>query len=366
MNIAFYAPMKSPEHPVPSGDRLMARLLMRALGGAADEVRLASAFRAYARQPESGLCAVRKEAGEREAVRIIAAWQEEGWRPDVWISYHPYYKAPDWLGPRIAARFGCGLVTAEASYAPRRASGPWAEWQRENVSGLRRADGHFYMTERDRVGLAALPDLGGELVHLPPFIDASGVEATGGARDYGGRTRLVTVAMMRADVKLDSYRYLAKALAPLEGLDWTLDIVGDGAARTEVERAFAGFDDGRVTWHGELDWPQVQGVLGAAHLYVWPGFGEAYGLAYLEAQALGLPVVAQASAGVPEVVIDGRSGLLVPENDLAGFSAALARLMGDRDLLARLAGAARAFVMAERTLASAEARLAAALPRFAK
>ena len=63
--------------------------------------------------------------------------------------------------------------------------------------------------------------------------------------------------MMRADVKLESYRFLAKALAPLDGLDWTLDIVGDGAARTEVERAFPGFYDGRVTWHGELDWPQV-------------------------------------------------------------------------------------------------------------
>ena len=42
--------------------------------------------------------------------------------------------------------------------------------------------------------------------------------------------------------------------------------------------------------------------------YVWPGTGEAYGIAYMEAQAAGLPVVAQKTAGVPEVVKDGVTG----------------------------------------------------------
>ena len=41
-------------------------------------------------------------------------------------------------------------------------------------------------------------------------------------------------------------------------------------------------------------------------IYAWPGCGEAYGLAYLEAQAAGLPVVAQETAGVPEVVRTAR------------------------------------------------------------
>ncbi len=54
MRIAFYAPMKSPHHPVPSGDRLMARLLIRALEMAGHSVELLSEFRIHAGTPEDG------------------------------------------------------------------------------------------------------------------------------------------------------------------------------------------------------------------------------------------------------------------------------------------------------------------------
>ncbi|MGH7006445.1 MAG: glycosyltransferase family 4 protein, partial [Alphaproteobacteria bacterium] len=47
MRIAFYAPMKPPSHPVPSGDRRIARLLLRALRKSGHEVRVVSTFRAY-------------------------------------------------------------------------------------------------------------------------------------------------------------------------------------------------------------------------------------------------------------------------------------------------------------------------------
>ena len=101
-------------------------------------------------------------------------------------------------------------------------------------------------------------------------------------------------------------------------------------------------------------------------VYLWPGFGEAYGLAYLEAQAAGLPVVAQAVAGVPEVVIDGETGLLVPAGDVGAFAAAVARLLDDAALRGRLAAAARRRVWAERSLAAGAARLGTIIAAVAR
>ena len=62
--------------------------------------------------------------------------------------------------------------------------------------------------------------------------------------------------------------------------------------------------------------------LATSDIFVWPGTGEAYGIAYLEAQASGLPVVAQATAGVPTVVRHGVTGLLTAPQDDAAFAAA--------------------------------------------
>ena len=49
--------------------------------------------------------------------------------PDLFFCYHPYYKAPDFLGPRLSATFGIPYVTAEASFSSRRGIGPWADAQ---------------------------------------------------------------------------------------------------------------------------------------------------------------------------------------------------------------------------------------------
>ena len=70
-------------------------------------------------------------------------------------------------------------------------------------------------------------------------------------RKAGGPPRLITAAMMRPGDKLASYRVLGDALSRLLDLDWSLEVVGDGAARLEVEAALAPLG-GRVTWAGAL------------------------------------------------------------------------------------------------------------------
>lgn len=68
---------------------------------------------------------------------------------------------------------------------------------------------------------------------------------------------------------------------------------------------------------------------------------EGFGISYLEAAACGRPVVAYASGGTPEAVLDGRTGLLVPEGEVDSLAGALARLLGDAGLRGRFGVAGR-------------------------
>lgn len=357
MRIAFYAPLKPPDHPVVSGDREMARLLIRALQAAGHEVETASRLRAWLPQPdETRLDALRSEA-QAEAGRIAAAWRN-GPRPDLWFTYHPYYKSPDLIGPLLAADFSIPYVTAEASLSARRDLGAWTEAQAHVARSVRQAAVNFCFTRRDHDGLgAAVPDAA--LAMLPPFIDPTPFAGAGGP----DTSRLVAVAMMRPGDKLDSYRMLAQALRLVEETGWTLSIVGDGPARDEVRRLFDGFAPGRIVWHDRLEKEEVANVLAGGAIHVWPGCGEAFGLAYLEAQAAGLPVVAQETAGVPDVVRNGETGLLTPAGDIEAFAAAIDRLLHDDALRRKLGGQARRFVQAERSLEAAASRLAMLLPQ---
>ena len=255
-------------------------------------------------------------------------------------------------------------MTAEASFSPKRAYDKWSEWHHEHAHGLAKADCHLYMKGRDRAGLLALPASEKQLVNLPPFIDTkpfSGLEAGDGTRTTP--IRLITVAMMRKDVKLKSYQFLAEALSGLRDLDWTLDIIGDGAARKDVQQAFPEDMSSRIDWHGQVAPEQIPVVLANADVFVWPGFGEAYGLAYLEAQASSLPVVAQNCTGVPEVVIHDQTGLLTNEGDLEAYRSALRDMITNQPMVAQMGRAASEFVHTKRSAKTAEQTIRKTLNR---
>lgn len=155
---------------------------------------------------------------------------------------------------------------------------------------------------------------------------------------------MLAVAMMRSGDKLRSYQHLAAVLSRLQHLPWQMSIVGDGPRAEQVRQMFAGLPEARIHWHGKLAPERVVALLADSSLFVWPGCGEAYGLAYLEAQAAGVPVVAWATAGVPEVVKHGVGGLLVSERDEAGLAAALGELIVDAGYRQRLSESARSHV----------------------
>jgi glycosyltransferase involved in cell wall biosynthesis len=259
----------------------------------------------------------------------------------------------------LASAFGIPYVTVEASYTRSRDAGPWAEAQAVVRRGLEQAALNLCFTERDREGLLGVV---GEahLAMLPPFIDTSLFTSVA----LGSMSpRLVTVAMMRPGDKLDSYRMLAAALALCVDMPWTLAVVGDGPCAEEVRSLFAAFEPGRIDWLGQQESNAVPAILAGSDIYVWPGFGEAFGLAYLEAQAAGLPVAAMAVAGVPEVVRDGETGLLTPP-DVDAYAGAVRRLLADAGLRRSMGAGARRFVLEERSLEKAATTLKSLLARF--
>ncbi|MDX0408197.1 glycosyltransferase [Sinorhizobium medicae] len=360
MKIAFHAPLKSPDHPVPSGDRQMARMLIEALRLAGHDVAVVSQLRSFLREASHSAFSALRDESQREIDRIRRLWRSEG-PPDVWFCYHPYYKAPDLIGPSLSTEFSIPYVTAESSYSYRRNIGAWKLAQDEVAAGARRAAVNVCFTQRDRHGLdEAIP--GARTALLAPFIDVSPFRDL--RRTKQGETRLLAVAMMRAGDKMDSFRMLARSLALVADLPWKLTVIGDGPARAEVLETFAAFPSERLEWLGEKAPQAVPALLAAGDLYIWPGCGEAYGLAYLEAQAAGLPVVAQRTAGVPEVVRDGETGCLTTPGNIEPFAAAVRQLLVDEASRKQMAERARQFVFEQRSLPAAAARLSGIFAEF--
>ena len=368
MNVAFYAPMKPPDHVTPSGDRSVARLLLKALRGGGHRVRVASRFRSY----EGIGCDARQAALERRgdayASRLLARLHAHPTdRPDAWFTYHLYHKAPDWIGPRVADALGIPYLVAEASHASRQANGAWRRGYRASTAAIQNADAVIAMNPADHEGIAAL-GVAAERHHaLPPFVDAKRLGALAAARDGQARRQhllglprepvLVTVAMMRPGDKLASYRVLAAALARLQSRPWQALIVGDGTAADDVRRLFAQVDRDRVRFAGEQPPHIVPALVSGSYAMVWPACNEAWGMALLEAQALGVPCVAGASAGVASVVDDGRTGHLVPPDNVEALADAVARLLDESDARDAMSRAARERVACHHDLPVASDRL---------
>ncbi len=337
MRIAFYAPLKPPDHPVASGDRAMARALIAALTLAGHEVTLASRFRS--RDAGDAARQERLQAlGGKLAERFLSKIANGTSKPDLWFTYHLYHKAPDWLGPTITARLGIPYVIAEASFAPKQAGGPWDLGHKASAEAIRHADLILQPNPVDAECVRPLLAAPARLAPLVPFLETAPFRAPdrASARASIGETFdlderepwLLAVAMMRADQKLLSYRVLADALSRLGERRWRLIVTGAGPAEAEVRQAFAPLGE-RVRFVGMRTPDELKQLYRGADLYVWPAIKEAWGMALLEAQAAGLPVVAGRSGGVPTIVADGETGLLVEEGDAAAFADAVGALLDD-------------------------------------
>ncbi len=211
---------------------------------------------------------------------------------------------------------------------------------------------HLALPITSRFGYATLPD---EVVTVSAFVAAylrsagvpagrlsvvpTGVDlgryqpdpAGGGLRDELGLppgTPLVgTVAILRFKKgHADLLEAVPAVLASFPDAHFVF--AGDGPQRENLERRIAELAlQDRVHLLGLRR--DVNNVLQSLDLFVLPTHQEALGTAFIEAAALGLPTVGSRVDGVPEVVADGESGLLVPPQDSAALAAAINQLLGD-------------------------------------
>jgi glycosyltransferase involved in cell wall biosynthesis len=122
--------------------------------------------------------------------------------------------------------------------------------------------------------------------------------------------------------------------------DCRLLLAGDGPCRAGLEQLARQLGVERaVQFAGVVD--DVSQVYQALDVFLFPSFAEPLGSSLLSAMAYGLPVVAVAGGAVPEVIEDGRNGLLVPTPEPSGVAAAVLHLLHDSSLSARLGTAAR-------------------------
>lgn len=369
MRIAFYAPLKSPDHPVPSGDRRVGRLLVQALEHAGHEVALVSSLRTYEPDGNPSRQLQLRDAGLAEGHALAQAWEKGDRPPDLWFTYHVYYKAPDWLGPTVSRALGIPYVIAEASFAPKRAGGPWSIGHEAAGEAIRAACLVLCPTRDDMACVKAVAEPSAKVEWLPPFLDPIPYQTA--ARDrvahreklalqYGldqSVPWIVVVAMMRPGDKVASFRMLAATLGKMKDIAWRVVIAGDGAARKEVEDLIEAAVPGRACFLGERSAADLAAIYAACDVCLWPAVNEAYGMAMLEAQAAGVPIVSRLVRGVPDVVCDGQTGLLAPAGDDEAFARSARELLVDSEKRVAFGQAAAHFAGGERSLAATALRL---------
>jgi glycosyltransferase involved in cell wall biosynthesis len=173
-----------------------------------------------------------------------------------------------------------------------------------------------YRAERVEV----IPNVTGGLP-LPAAGSGGDMAAGTGYLLFVGRLRI----RKGVEVLLDAVRELRERIPGV-----VLRIAGDGEHRAVLERKAAELDLGAaVSFLGTRDAAQVRTLLAGAAALVVPSIYEGMPLVVLEAMEKGVPVVASAVSGIPEVVVGGETGWLVPPEDPAALTRALEEVLTD-------------------------------------
>ncbi len=186
---------------------------------------------------------------------------------------------------------------------------------------------------------------------LPLGLDPVELRFHARVRQPGEPLRILTVGRL---VEIKGHEYAIRAVAKMRekipGVCY--DIAGDGPLRRQLEALIGELKlETTVTLRGALDCASIQRLLEQAHLFVLAsvsveGDQEGQGLALQEAQAAGLPVIATRHGALPEGMLPGESGFLVPERDVEALAERLSYLAEHPAVWADLGRRGRSFVEA--------------------
>ena len=293
-----------------------------------------------------------RHGGHAASLRLLASaagWMDD-WRPEVLLCH---------FGPAsaLAARLrSCGVFDAPMA----------AFFHGGDLFDTGAADKAFLFREAERV-CAVSQRMRGQLVEMgcpetkvrvqKMGVDLSRFAFVDRGVSFAEPLRLLTVAR----------------LVPIKGLEWAVrgvaalpetirrrvryTVVGGGPLMEELVRLRDSLGlAGTVEFTGSLDQDAVIGHTRDAHVFLFPsvampdGKQESMGVAAMEAMACGVPVIGARTGGIPELVLDGQCGFLVPEKDPAAIAGAIAKFLDNPGMLSTMGAAARKHVEQEHDL----------------
>ncbi len=347
MKIAFYAPFKPLGHKNPSGDLIIAQGLVNFLKQQGHEIKVQSRLRARWIYFKPWLWLVLFKEYIQIAFRLL---QDP---PDLWLTYHSYYKAPDLIGPWICKMMGLKYLIFQGIYSTK---------QKRRIKTIP----GFYLNraallQADHIFTNKAPDLKNlkrlisesKLSYIKPGILPHQFEND---KHLGNENLkrwsipecpiVLTAAMFRDDVKTKGLIWLIECLGKLkdENKRFHLVIAGSGQMEENLRKIADQHLPEYHTFVGKIERDQMPAFYSAGDVFAFPGIGESLGMVFLEAQSCGLPVIAFDNAGIPEVVENQKTGFLVPLYDGTAFSTKLAQLLSDKTLCRQMGEDAAFFV----------------------
>jgi len=354
MNIAYYMPFKPMGHRNPSGDLVTGTELFNHL---ARNNRILPVSRLRCRWIYYHPLLLLRFLLEKK--RILRKYRTNP--PDIWFSYHSYYKAPDLLGYHCSKKLNIPYVIFQGIYSTRRRK------KLKTLPGfilnrkiLLAADRVFTNKKKDLKNLRRLlPEE--RLSYIAPGIHPEKFIYCEKSRDElrtklncRNKTVILTAAMFRPGVKTEGISQVIHSCAELltENPGIVLWIVGDGSCRRELERKAEELLPGKAWFSGRVERNELYRYYSGADIFAFPGINESLGMVYLEAQSCRLPVVALADWGGGEAVIHNRTGLLSPAAEKPTFTANMEKLLQNPKLRNRLGREGEAHIRSHHNLSA--------------
>ena len=370
MNILFYAPFKPVDHPNPSGDRVIGSGIVSFLKSRGHKVVIASDFRSRwfyqkpARYPEA-------------AARFIRAYGLARKTPaHLWLTYHTYYKSPDVFGPYISRLLGLPYAVFQGIYSTkvRRHPATWAGYWL-NRAALAEASKIFTNRKEDYVNLLRIKPKR-RVQYLAPGIVPGQFQFSPDMRENTRRRLgftdsdviIVSAAMFRPGVKAQGLEIVIRTCRKMMEADagFKLVVAGAGSEVSRLKQTAGPLKGNGIFFLGKIPREKMPEIYSAGDFFLFPGIKESLGMVYLEAQSCGLPVIAFENGGIPEVVNNGVTGILIPppfpDEDL---KAAISTLAKNRDLRQKMGTAAKEYVRTRHDLDQNYRKLEQALLQLA-
>lgn len=335
MNISYYMPFKPMGHKNPSGDLIMGSELFAYLAARQHNITLASELRCrwIYYKPWKWFSLLIELFSLNRKYKNVA--------PQLWLTYHSYYKAPDILGTLTCKKNNIPYIIFQGIYSTKTRKklhtkvgfylNRWVLKSADLVLTNKKKDYNnlIRLLPEDKVKYLA-PGL-----HPENFtFDLVSRRSLRNRWKTGKKRIVMTAAMFRPGVKTQGLLQVIDSCTQLidQGFDLQLVIAGDGANRQLIKQKAESQLGSKAIFLGKIPRHELYRYYSAADVFAFPGIEESLGMVFLEAQSSGLPVVAFKNWGASEAVLNRKTGLLNSSENIDEFTRNIGLLLTDDKL----------------------------------